>query len=118
MPGTVGFLQGAGVVANGVDKTNPSATDVIVDTGAVNKGNYLFHVTGYGSAAFLYDFQIRNAANGANIYSFRRNVAAGNEDFIPGFKIPLETNHRWISPHLCCCGQFNSIRCCPSTNDF
>lgn len=61
--------------------TDPSDGQVLVDTGALPAGYYLLAVIGGGSVAWVYDVQLRNAANTANIESQRRRPPAGNEDF-------------------------------------
>ena len=90
----VGPLLGDGNWTPGAVATNPADQAVLVDTGALPAANYLIHVTGAGSVAWVYDIQHRNAANSANIAVQRRRCAAGNEDLILGNKLTLAKDER------------------------
>jgi hypothetical protein len=89
-----GSWSGACTWASGVIATNPSDGAVLVDTGVLTAGNYLFAITGTGSAAWVYDLQHRNAANDGNVDSQRRRPAAGNEDFPLPNKITIAAGQR------------------------
>ena len=90
----IGHLIGTGTWVSGSVFTNPLNGDVVVDTGALGAGEYLFAICGGGSVAYTYDAEHRNAANDANIDAQRRYCAAGNEDFIFPCKLTLAANQR------------------------
>jgi hypothetical protein len=94
MPSVVALLQGIGLLANGAILTNPTDGTLLIDSGPLNDGNYLLAVTGSGSVQFVYDLQIRNAANDTTLKFFRRRPAAGNEDFILPFKVDIVQDER------------------------
>lgn len=75
------FVPNRGVWVSGDVFTNPSDGQVLVDTGALEAGDYLVATAGAGSVAWVYDVQQRNAANDGNINAQRRRPAAGNEDY-------------------------------------
>lgn len=75
--------------------TNPADTTVIVDTGQLDEGNYLFGFIMESSVAANVDVQHRNAANGANIDFVRIRISdAGTEYPLFPSKIKIETNQR------------------------
>lgn len=92
--GHTGLLFGEGVWQSGSVLTNPSDGDLLVDSGPLNQGYYLFAVMGAGSVAWVYDIQQRNADNDANVDSQRRRPAAGNEDCIFPSKVYVAQGQR------------------------
>jgi len=74
--------------------TNPTDTTVLVDSGPLNQGLYLFAAFGSGSVAFVYDIQHRNAANNASLSVQRRRAIAGNEDTLLPSRISLREGER------------------------
>lgn len=75
--------------------TNPADATVIVDTGQLDEGNYLFGFIIENSVAANVDIQHRNSANNANIDFMRVRIAnAGTEYPIFPSKIKIETNQR------------------------
>ena len=86
--------HGSGFWTSGSILTNPIATTVLVDTGALSAGRYLFSVSAESDVAWIYDIQHRNAANGANVAAQRRRPAAGSEDFLFPNKITIAENER------------------------
>lgn len=89
-----GFLQGDTSWVSGSVNTNPADQTILVDSGAMTAGTYLFAVVGAGSVAWIYDVEQRNAANSANIDAQRRRPAAGNEDFLFPNKVTLAASER------------------------
>ena len=92
--GNTGLQFGQGVWFSGSILTNPTDGTVLVDTGPLEKGNYLMAFMGAGSVAWVYDIEQRNAANNGNVDSQRRRPAAGNEDAVFGSKVNLAENER------------------------
>lgn len=90
----VGYLQGTTGWVSGTVNTNPADQTVLVDSGALTAGSYLFAVVGAGSVAWIYDVQQRDSANATSVDSQRRRPAAGNEDFLFPNKITLASNER------------------------
>lgn len=75
--------------------TNPSDSTVIVDTGQLEEGNYLFGFIISNSVAANIDIQHRDAANSSNIDFMRIRIAnAGTEYPLFPSKIKIETNQR------------------------
>lgn len=75
--------------------TNPADTTVIVDTGQLEEGNYLFGFIMESSVAANVDVQHRNAANSANVDFMRIRISdAGTEYPLFPSKIKIETNQR------------------------
>lgn len=75
--------------------TNPSSGGVVVDTGQLSEGNYLFGFLVTTSVAAIIDIQHRNAANSANIDSFRTRASQeGTGHILFPSKIRLATNER------------------------
>lgn len=78
--------------------TNPTNGDVLVDTGAIKAGYYLIGVLASASVALVYDLQLRNAANDANVKSQRRRFGTTdstlNDDMLLPNKISVEQNQR------------------------
>lgn len=93
-PQAVGYFFGDGQWFEGDILTNPTNGTVLVDTGPLLKGVYLIAVTGAGSADWVYDLQHRDSANATTVEGQRRRPAAGNEDWVFGNKIPVDTNER------------------------
>ena len=91
---SVGYLQGDTGWVSGTVQTNPGDQTVLVDSGAMTAGQYLFAVVGAGSVAWIYDVQQRDSSNASNIDVQRRRPAAGNEDFLFPNKITLAANER------------------------
>lgn len=85
---------GEGVWVAGSLLTNPEDTDILVDTGELPGGVYLFAVSGASDSAWVYDVQRRNAANTSNIASQRRRPPAGSEDFMFPNKIIVAPGER------------------------
>ncbi|RJQ37450.1 MAG: hypothetical protein C4555_06350 [Dehalococcoidia bacterium] len=86
---------GAGQWVDGDIDTNPSDGDVLVDTGALPEGNYLFTVVGRATVQATYEVQVRNAANNSTLSSQRRTIAANGNDYFPlPNKILLSQNQR------------------------
>lgn len=90
----VGFLQGDQTWVSGSILTNPADQTVLVDTGPMTAGRYLFAVIGTSSVAWVYDVQQRDSANATNIDSQRRRVSAGTEDLLFPNKVTLAQNER------------------------
>lgn len=75
--------------------TNPSSGDITVDTGALSEGNYLFGFLVTTSVAAIIDIQHRNAANSANINSFRTRASQeGTGHILFPSKIRIATSER------------------------
>lgn len=85
---------GEGAWTAGSVLTNPVDTTVLVDTGALPAGRYLFAIHGTSSVAAVFDVQHRNAANGANNAAQRRRPIAGDIDFIIPNEITLADQER------------------------
>lgn len=90
----VGFLYGDGVWYSGSILTNPSDGAVLLDTGPLQKGEYLVALTGASSVDWVYDIQHRNATNTGNNDSQRRRPAKGNDDFFFPSKLSIATDER------------------------
>ena len=86
--------HGDGFWTSGSVLTNPTANTIIVDTGALSAGRYLFAISGESDVAWVYDIQHRNAANSANVSAQRRRPASGSEDFLFPNKITIAANER------------------------
>lgn len=85
---------GIGRWIDGALLTNPTAGQVLVDTGVLTVGWYLIAIAGSASVDVVYDFQHRDIANGANEAVQRRRFAAGNEDFLFPSKIHVREGER------------------------
>lgn len=83
--------QETGVWDAGTVKTNPVANDILVDSGALAKGDYFFQLLASGTVAYVAVIEQRRAA--ATIKSFQ--VPVGADQFVQpifGTKIVLEEN--------------------------
>lgn len=84
-----------GIKVAGSVLTNPADTTVMVDTGQLEEGNYLFGFIIEASVAANVDIQHRNAANSANIDFIKIRVAnAGTEYPLFPSKVRINTNQR------------------------
>lgn len=91
----VGFLQGATNWTSGALQANPVDTTVLVDTGPLAQGNYLFATVIATDTASTADVQWRDATNATNNDSQRRFIPSGqNDDFLFPNKITLANNER------------------------
>lgn len=75
--------------------TNPSANDVIEDTGQVTEGAYWIGVYAWADADNVVTLEHRNAANNANIYAFDIKLTT-DQPILIGFPIEVDmaTNER------------------------
>jgi hypothetical protein len=91
----VGFLQGNSAWTAGAIQVNPVDTTVLVDSGPLVPGNYLFATVIATDTGETADIQYRDAANATNNDSQRRFVPAGqNDDFLFPNKLTLANNER------------------------
>jgi len=89
------FIRGnPPTVTAGTEQTNPTAGTVIVDSGALPAGTYLFYVSIGASAAAQFQVQRRDAANGSNVGNpALKYIAAGQSaQFV--YQTVLESNER------------------------
>lgn len=92
---TVGFLQGGSDWISGSVTVNPTDGAVLVDTGPLNAGNYLFATVIVSTVDSAADMQYRDATNATSIDSQRRLIAAGtNDDFLFPNKLTFAVNER------------------------
>lgn len=89
-----GFKQGTGVWASGMPVTGPIDGQLLVDTGELDAGNYLFGITGSSSTDWVYDIQQRDATNSTNIDAQLRRPSAGNDDFLFPNKVTVAQGER------------------------
>jgi hypothetical protein len=85
-----------GIKVAGSVLTNPADTTVIIDTGQLEKGNYLLgFIIETSAAGAAVDIQHRNAANSANIDFVRIRIPnVGTEYPLFPSKIKIDTNER------------------------
>jgi hypothetical protein len=74
--------------------TNPGNAQVIVDTGPLVAGSYLFGVNGAATNTWTYDIKWMDVTNTATNQFVRRIPAAGNDDWLAPNKITIASNER------------------------
>lgn len=90
----VGHLHGAGVWVESGILTNPQPNDVIIDTGELGPGNYLFAVTGFCDVSWEYDIRLMDAANITVKHFVHRNPPSGPDDWLAPNKVELLLSER------------------------
>ncbi len=87
----------SGAWAAGSVATNPSATDVLVTTGQLAAGDWLFSANMHSEAATTLQIAHRNAANSADLKAYDIPVPADTEiPIIIPIKIPMAKNERIV----------------------
>ena len=76
------------------DTTNPTTSDILADTGAVQGGVYEVRVTVGASAAAKFAVQRRNAGNSATVGDVVVVYCAANASVCHPLKFELEPNER------------------------
>jgi hypothetical protein len=91
----VGHIHGDVNWTPGAIQTNPVDGTILVDTGTMNLGKYLFAVVLSSTVASSSEIQYRNVGNSASIAAQRRGCLAGfNDDFMFPNKLIINTGER------------------------
>lgn len=93
-PRAVGHLHGEGTWVSSSVVTNPGNGQVIVDTGALTAGRYLFGVNGAADNTWTYDVQHRDSTNATTLNFVRRIPASGNDDLLFPNKVTVAQDER------------------------
>lgn len=88
------FYVGDGLWVDGSEATNPGDNQILVDSGPLKQGNYLFAVITGASVDWVYYLEHRNALNDANISLQKRYPKAGNDDFFSPNKVFVAEGER------------------------
>ena len=88
------FYVADGLWEDGAEATNPTDNQILVDSGPLRAGNYLFAVIAGASVDWVYVLEHRNAANDANLNTQKRYPLAGNDDFFSPNKIAIGEGER------------------------
>ena len=93
-PRAVGHLHGLGFWVSSSVVTNPGNNQVIVSTGPLTAGTYLFGVNGASDNTWTYDVKWMDSTDTVTHQFIRRIPAAGNDDLLFPSKITIADQER------------------------
>lgn len=93
-PRAVGHLHGLGTWVSSAVTTNPGSGQVIVSTGPLTAGSYLFGVDGSSDNTWTYDVKWMDITDTVTHQFIRRIPAAGNDDLLFPNKITVGDQER------------------------